>query len=194
MISISRRARTSLHPAALLAFFLLACGKTPLDVLEAASTGAGGQSCASAPAALAGSYRIRSLSSGKCLAIGGAITVNGFPALLTAMVDDCSAQGEVYQLIPDGGFSSFQLRATNGDNVDVETAATADGTRVIYFTPNGLKNQRFTFSARAERVFAMVPAHAPTSCVTEVSPEPQIFACDSAQSNQEWELLPASCD
>lgn len=178
-----------------MAFLLFGCQTTPLDVLEISGAGGNGQTCAKAPAPLAGSYRIRSVSSGKCLGIGTNITVGNLPARLTAMVNDCSNQGEIFQLIPDGGFGSFQLRATSiDDNVDIEMLGTDDGTRAIYFAPNGLKNQRFTFSQRRDAVFALVPAHAPLSCLADVLPQPEIYTCRSDQTNQDWELLPASCD
>jgi hypothetical protein len=180
---------------AVAAYFTFACSKTPLDVLEAGSTGgAGGEACSAAPAPLAGLYRIRSVSRGKCVGVGAMITVGGLPGRLTAMVDDCTNDAEIFQLIPEGAFGSFQLRASSGDNLDIEMLGVADGTRVIFFAPNGLRNQRFTFDARRDRVFALVPAHAPDSCISDVQPQPEIFACKTELSNQEWELLPATCD
>lgn len=179
-----------------MAFLLFACGTTPLDVLERAGAGGSGATCAAAPAPLAGFYKIRSVSSGKCVAVGGIVVYGGnLTGNLTAMVNDCSNQGEVFQLIPDGGFGSFNLRAgSNNHNIDIEMLETADGTRVILFAPNGLSNQRFTFQMRRDRVFALVPGNATSSCVTEVQPQPEIFVCKSDQANQEWELVPVSCD
>lgn len=180
-----------------MAFLLLACETTALDVLDRAGAGGGGSgaTCASAPAPLAGFYKIRATSSGKCLAIGASIVVGNLPGRLTAMVNDCTNQGEIFQLIPDGGFGSFNLRASStNQNVDIEMVQTEDGTRVILFASNGLANQRFTFQMRRDRVFALVPGNASASCITEVQPQPEIFTCKSDQANQEWELVPASCD
>jgi hypothetical protein len=190
----TRTDRLAFGRAALTAFFLLACSKTPLEVLEAAGVGAGGQACEPAPAPLAGLYRLRSLSSQKCMGVGAMITVGGLPGRLTAMVDDCSKDAEVFQLIPDGAFGVFQLRASSGDNLDVEMVSMADGTRVIYFAANGFRNQRFSFEMRRERVFALIPENATSSCVSDVPPQPQIYVCKADLSNQEWELLPATCD
>ena len=196
MVSRSRRSRRlALGRAAVAVLFMFACSKTPLDVLEASNVGAGGQTCEAAPAPLAGLYRIRSVSSGKCIGVGAMITVGTYPGRLTAMVDDCTNAAEVFQLIPDSAIVWFQLRASGGDNLDIEMVGTADGTRVIFFAPNGLRtNQRFSFDMRRERVFALIPQHAPTSCISDVQPQPQIFTCKSDLANQEWELIPATCD
>lgn len=186
--------RLSLRAFTPLGLLLLACETTALDVLERTSADGGGTTCAAAPAALAGFYKIRSNSSGKCLAVGAPIVVGNLPGRLTAMVDDCSNQGEIFQLIPDGGFGSFNLRASStNQNIDIEMVQSDDGTRVILFASNGLGNQRFSFQMRRERVFALVPGNASSSCITEVQPQPEIFACKSDQANQEWELVPASC-
>ncbi|HET9929978.1 MAG TPA: RICIN domain-containing protein [Polyangiaceae bacterium] len=198
---------------------LLGCATTPLDVLEAASTNGGdtsngganeggnggarggnggsggGATCAPAPAALAGTYRLRAATSGKCVGVGMSTLVGSLPARLTVMVNDCSARGEIFQLIADSGFGSFQLRsATTGYNLDIEMLGSSDGTRVILFSMNGLANQRFTFQTRRERVFALIPGNADSSCVTEVTPQPEIFACKNDLQTQEWELVPVNCD
>ncbi len=202
-----------------LAFLVLGCATTPLDVLEAARTnggsgenggvgdagaagarggagGAGGGSnCAPAPAPLAGLYRLRAAASGKCIAGGTSTLVGNLPARLTVMVNDCSARGEVFQLIADSSFDSFQLRSTTYSyNLDIEMVGTADGTRVILFSPNGFANQRFAFQMRRDRTFALIPSNADSSCVTEMNPQPEIFACKNELQTQEWELVPASCD
>lgn len=203
-----------------LAFLLLSCATTPLDVLEAAATNGGsgengggasdagaggarggaagaggGSSCLPAPAPLAGTYRLRAAASGKCIAAGASTLVGNLPARLTVMVNDCSARGEVFQLIADSSFDSFQLRSTTYSyNLDIEMVGTADGTRVILFSPNGFANQRFAFQMRRDRAFALIPSNADTSCVTEVNPQPEIFACKNELQTQEWELVPASCD
>lgn len=112
------------------------------------------------------------------------------------MVNDCSGRGEVFQLIADAGLDSFHLRATSVKdyNLDVEMAGTSDGTRVIWFAANNYSNQRFTFEVRRERVFALIPSNADSSCVTEASQQVVISACKSDLASQEWELVPTSCD
>lgn len=180
-----------------------ACGKTPVDAIVSELDGSApmsGDSCTDGVSSVtAGQYRLRAVSSGQCLAVGGSTTVLGTPAWLTAMAEDCLVAGEVWQLTPvlsGQNAGSFEVRSTQfGDNLDIEMAQTADGTRVLLYEPLTLANQRFFFEPRRARVFEVAPAHVAlrASCLSSAPPFPSIARCSEASSEQEWQLLPADC-
>lgn len=179
------------------------CGKSPVDAILFAQDGSVPDSGTGDPctdgvtAVMAGDYRLRAAATGQCLAVGGSTSVLGNPAFDTAMVDDCVAAGEVWQLIASASFlGAFEVRSQQlSYNLDIEMAQTADGTPAILFSPTMLANQRFYFAVRRGGVFAMAPAHirSPFSCVSSAPPFPAIFKCDMASADQEWQLIPASC-
>jgi hypothetical protein len=171
---------------------LSGCGETPVDAILTRSDSVGDCALSSSGIERGVRFRLRSVASGRCLSAGQPILVMGTPALVT-MVDDCS-RADVWQIEPAISFGAFEVFDTRVQrNLDIEISATADGTRAILYLPNGFRHQQFIFSERRERVFQLAPVHVATSCLADLDPSPQIFACTPEAVEQEWQLLSETC-
>jgi hypothetical protein len=81
----------------------------------------------------------------------------------------------------------------SGNVLDVQMAATRDGTPVITWMETGYDNQRFEVRARNMFASELRPQHHPQSCVTATATSAQIASCDPTDPSQAWLLQRSDC-
>ncbi len=185
-----------------MAAWLVGCNSTPVDAIvplpDAAITP---DECATGAAIAAGQFKLRSVATGQCVAVGAPTTVSSTPARLTALVDDCTKDGSIWRVaaasfLPAG--TAYEVATPERTYVfDVEMGLSLDDTPVVLYAPalGGRNNQAFEFRARTARSFEMAPMHvlAQASCVGVAADSLAISRCDASASEQEWQLLPTDC-
>lgn len=200
-----------------------ACSTTPLDALQQWDESTGGADGTAGAASLGGaggvpgagdsclvldtepwmrSYSIRARATGNCLRSGAETTLVGVPpAGVTPYLVDTEGACD----LPAWRFAAstastgaWKIASTEieGHTMDVETASTIDGTRVILYTPALATNghQRFFVRQRASNIFQITPLHAQDLCFTNLNPGLEIWRCDNKNAAQEWELLYDTCN
>lgn len=141
-----------------------------------------------------GRYVLRSRANGLCLGQGAPTTVFGNPGFLLDFAADCRQQARSWQLVATAVPNVFSLQnLLSGFVLDVQMAATRDGTPVITFGENGFDNQRFEVRARDAFASELRPQHHPQSCVAAAAVGAQIATCDPADSTQAWLLQRSEC-
>ncbi len=131
--------------------------------------------------------RLELVKSGLCFALGRSYTLVNDPAYLIALVPCDADESELWALHPKDPGTAFE-NVSSGFNLDVQFAATDDGTPFVLFEPHSLYNQRFEQLA-AEGGFALSPLHAPGKCLTERDGVLALLPCDPVTSNQTIRIL-----
>jgi hypothetical protein len=173
-----------------------ACSETPIDAITTADVSAAGAAaldCAQTlDTALPGVVTIATRESGQCLAQGASTTVANEPAFEVILAECAASLPQRWRLI-DAGLGSFELRnLASDDNLDIQFAATTDGTPAVLFEPHQLYNQRFLFGPRADGSVSLSPRHATLMCLQQVGGRVQIWSCDGAEPAQGFLL--SSCE
>jgi len=141
-----------------------------------------------------GRYVLRSQANGLCLGQGAPTTVFGNPGFLLNFAADCRLPARSWQLSATVVPNVFSLQnVSSGFVLDVQMAATRDGTAVITYGENGFDNQRFEVRARNTFASELRPQHHPQSCVSATADSAQIVTCDSADPTQAWLLQRSDC-
>ncbi len=181
----------------LLAYLMFsACSETPIDAITTADVsvaGAAAVDCAETlDAAVAGVVTIETSESGQCLAQGPSTMVANEPAFEVILAECNASLPQRWRLI-DAGLGSFELRnLASDDNLDIQFAATTDGTPAVLFEPHQLYNQRFLFGPRADGSVSLSPRHATLKCLQQVGGGVQIWSCDGGEPAQGFVL--SSCE
>lgn len=149
-------------------------------------------------------YSVRARATGRCLRNAGETTLIGVAT--PPDVTPYRLDGEGACALSEWSFSA-SMSATGawkiasveieGHVLDVETASTAEGTRVILYVPPALApnwHQRFFVRERANGSFQIAPLHAPELCLTDMSAGVEIWTCEPENAAQEWELLYDRCN
>jgi hypothetical protein len=127
------------------------------------------------------------VKSGLCFALGRSYPLVNDPAFLIALVQCDSDEKELWALHSMDPGIAFE-NVSSGFNLDVQFAATDDGTPFVLFEPHQLYNQRFE-QLEAEGGFALSPLHAPGKCLTEHEGKLALLPCDPVNSNQTIRIL-----
>lgn len=77
-------------------------------------------------------------------------------------------------------------------NLDVQFAASDDGTPAVLYTRHRLYNQRFVELSQGDGTFKLSPLHTPDKCMSERAAGLQLWPCDEASTTQTFEV--AACD
>lgn len=77
-------------------------------------------------------------------------------------------------------------------NLDVQFAASDDGTQAVLFTRHRLYNQRFVQLTESDGSFKLSPLHTPDKCMSERGAGLQLWPCDDASTTQTFEVV--ACD
>ena len=167
------------------------------DAAAEAGTGAGGAATADAgPCSVVGPgrYVLRSRANGLCLGQGAPTTVFGNPGYLLDFAADCRLQARSWQLVSTTTPNVFSFQnLLSGFVLDVQMAATRDGTPVITYGETGFDNQRFEVRARDTFASELRPQHHPQSCVSATAESAQITTCEPTDSTQAWLLQRSDC-
>ena len=221
LLPLDRAAREMCSRITSVAFALAllgACKITPLDVVYAAdvadaasgaatggagtdgagSGGVGGGGAASDPEPCsmvgAGHYVLRSQANGLCLGQGAPTTVFGNPGFLLEFAEDCQLPARSWLLSATALPNVFTIQnVSSGYVLDVQMAATQDGTPVITYGKTGFDNQRFEVRARDTFVSELRPQHHPQSCVSATADSARITTCEPTNSTQGWFLKRSDC-
>ena len=149
-----------------------------------------------------GRYVLRSRADERCLGQGAPTSVFGSPAFTLDLSTDCQQAERFWQLratpIPNvftiqNLSSSVTVPGSPAFVLDVEMAATTDGTRVITFGETGFDNQRFEVRARDTFVSELRPQHHPQSCMSTTGSSAQITTCVPSDGTQGWLLQRSDC-
>ncbi len=165
----------------------------------AGAGGAGGSEADPCSTVGAGRYVLRSQINGLCLGQGAPTTVFGNPGFLLNFAADCRLPARSWQLSATTTPNVFSLQnLSSGFVLDVQMAATRDGTPVITYGETGYDNQRFEVRARDTFASELRPLHHPQSCVSAIAgsvavSSAQIAACDPNDSTQAWLLQRSDC-
>ena len=157
--------------------------------------GAGGAE-ASPPCSIVGpgKYVLRSRANGLCLGQGAPTTVFGNPGFLLDFAADCRLPARTWQLVATVVPNVFSLQnSSSGFVLDVQMAATRDGTPVITYGETGFDNQRFEVRARDMFASELRAQHHPQSCVAATVTSAQIATCDPTDTTQSWLLQRSDC-
>jgi hypothetical protein len=200
--------------------FLTACKTTPLDVVYAVDVAAVADAAADADAAAngggggsggfaggndavdagpcsrvgAGRYVLRSQANGLCLGQGAPTMVFGNPGFLLDFAPDCREPARTWLLVATAVPNVFSLQnPVSGYVLDVQMAATRDGTPVITYGENNFDNQRFEVRARNAFASELRPQHHPQSCVSATASSAQIATCAPTDPSQAWLLQQSEC-
>jgi hypothetical protein len=191
---------------------LAACGETPLDVITAIPGSGGnagldggsgslgdapleaGAPCEALPMPIAGRYRVQQATSLRCLRAGEPTVLMGNPGYRVALDESCSSDpAGVWDLIVAGP-QRYQFQNVGVDmNLDIQFAATSNGTPAVLYAPTMLRNQQFIFRSLGSSRFELAAAHAFAQCLAERVPQPEIWPCNPNDTTMIWQLIPERC-
>jgi len=162
----------------------------------AGGAAAGGAAADAGPCSIvgAGSYVLRSRANGLCLGQGAPTLVFGSPGFLLDFAADCRLPARSWQLTATATPNVFSIQnLLSGFVLDVQMAATRDGTPVITYSATGFDNQRFEVRARDTFASELRPQHHVQSCLSATADSAQITTCEPTDSSQAWLLQRSDC-
>ena len=118
----------------------------------------------------------------------------GNPGYRVALDQSCSSDpAGVWDLIAVGP-GRFQFQNVGVDmNLDIQFAATTNGTPAVLYAPTMLRNQQFIFRSLGSSRFELAAAHVLNQCLAERLPQPEIWPCDPNDTTMIWQLIPDRC-
>lgn len=132
--------------------------------------------------------KLRFLESGMCLTPGPDIEI-GDATGRRVELEPCQQDEAQYWIIVTDAFGAWEIRNEMTQmNLDIEFAATDDGTPLVLFEPHSLFNQRFAPLGDGMSM-RLQPRSTYYSCLTQVERAVSIWPCDFQAADQEVEIV-----
>lgn len=159
------------------------------------SLGQGGEgptdACTSVVDAARTTVQLRA-ASGSCVSAGGYAPLLGEVSFAVVMQDCAGNLGQRWTIEEmEYGAIVFANEAVVL-NLDVQFAASDDGTPAVLFTQHRLYNQRFVQLSQPGGTFKLSPLHTPDKCMSERGAGLELWPCDDAATDQTFEIV--ACD